>query len=590
MARSFYISIVIAFLISGLDVQSKVYYEYNPESAAYNPVDGQYYFAYLGKKDKCNLTDPGFIAYMDENEELFKITIIAFWGNHIMGVNNPKGLLIRDNCLYMCEYNKFLIFDLDQDTAVKELYLNEMYYWKQSPSLNDICPDNNGNFYVTDYINNTIYKVDISTDSITDLGLQEFIKNPRCIEYDEENNRLILVSNIRNCPIQAVNLNDNSVFTLMETDISLMYGIAKDANGDYYVSAWEDSLQGAGKIYKFDKDFSSVPEVFSENHGGPSGIYYNPVLNELVVPNMLDTTINILSLDSPIAAPVLNYPPSNETNIETDLQLIWEETDRAFNYCIQIATDAEFTNLICNDTTRNFYYTYTGLSVNTEYYWRVKALNKVGEGPWAGAGKFTTSEELIAVPEMLSILETGNYKVPLRPTFKWTEMEADSFRIQISDNTHSIEKKKDVILGYDFFEPMDDFSGITGNEFTIPYELQNYKWYWWRIKAYAKNGTSAWSTPIEFYPVEVLFVENDFEGGGFSFYPNPASNNINIQNEALEIQEIDLIDCLGNSIAKINNINDEIINMPIDKYENGIYFLILKSKTKSYCKKLIISR
>lgn len=71
----------------------------------------------------------------------------------------------------------------------------------------------------------------------------------------------------------------------------------------------------------------------------------------------------------------LMYPGNNASFAKTETNLKWERVSQADNYTYQVATDADFSNIVAKGTTKYNVVKVTGLSLNTQYYWRVTANN-----------------------------------------------------------------------------------------------------------------------------------------------------------------------------------------------------------------------
>jgi hypothetical protein len=87
---------------------------------------------------------------------------------------------------------------------------------------------------------------------------------------------------------------------------------------------------------------------------------------------------------------------STPTNTETDVAQLtsfgWVATDATNHYQLQVALDSGFTNVV-----RDIAYILTNshqlsseLVENTTHYWRVRAINEVGNGEWSDTRSFTT--------------------------------------------------------------------------------------------------------------------------------------------------------------------------------------------------------
>ncbi len=91
------------------------------------------------------------------------------------------------------------------------------------------------------------------------------------------------------------------------------------------------------------------------------------------------------------AVPTLTYPLVNSYTVGIEPTFSWALSNDADSYTFQLATDINFNNLVVNvsNLTTN-YYSVTGLSNSTIYYWRVKAKKYNLESIFTSAYKFTT--------------------------------------------------------------------------------------------------------------------------------------------------------------------------------------------------------
>jgi GH18 family chitinase len=100
----------------------------------------------------------------------------------------------------------------------------------------------------------------------------------------------------------------------------------------------------------------------------------------------LFTTISLIP-----GTPVLIYPSNGLSNIPLQITFKWNKAVNADRYCLQIATDNLFANLIVSDhTITDTTITETLKNQNAKYYWKVTAVNTLGFGDWPTAWSFTT--------------------------------------------------------------------------------------------------------------------------------------------------------------------------------------------------------
>ena len=87
---------------------------------------------------------------------------------------------------------------------------------------------------------------------------------------------------------------------------------------------------------------------------------------------------------------VLSSPANNATDITLTSELTWQANANANTYDVEIATDANFTNVVSSGNVATNAYTTTNLDGVTSYFWRVKPKNDCGEGNYSNAFTFTT--------------------------------------------------------------------------------------------------------------------------------------------------------------------------------------------------------
>ncbi len=92
-----------------------------------------------------------------------------------------------------------------------------------------------------------------------------------------------------NAPIVAVDLEDSTLTTIVETNINLTDGLTTDNYGNTYFSSW-----ATNKTYRYDETFTNPPEVVSSGHNGPADIFCNKLQNILAVPNFNSNSVDFI--------------------------------------------------------------------------------------------------------------------------------------------------------------------------------------------------------------------------------------------------------------------------------------------------------
>jgi subtilisin-like proprotein convertase family protein len=101
-----------------------------------------------------------------------------------------------------------------------------------------------------------------------------------------------------------------------------------------------------------------------------------------------DVILNVFS--STINATTLNLPLDNATDVSAMVQLEWTADINVVDYLVEVATDSGFTNIVDSATLQTTSFTNTMLGANTQYYWRVTAINQCGSAAPSAVFNFTT--------------------------------------------------------------------------------------------------------------------------------------------------------------------------------------------------------
>lgn len=142
---------------------------------------------------------------------------------------------------------------------------------------------------------------------------------------------------------------------------------------------------------------------------------------------------------TPATTTQLIYP---ENNTEALLPCVfkWEPTAGTDSYIWQLATDNQFTDLVCSRETLNPQF-FSGLQTNlkdaTKYYWRVKALKPNSPADWSEPHNFIGNKFSIINPT------NGTGSIPLTPTITWDSVSSTAkYTLEISSTSEFLEAKR----------------------------------------------------------------------------------------------------------------------------------------------------
>ena len=96
-------------------------------------------------------------------------------------------------------------------------------------------------------------------------------------------------------------------------------------------------------------------------------------------------------VQAPTEAPVLIKPDDKLNPSPTEMTFDWQDVARAENYEFELARDEDFTNIYHRDTNVFTSYAYiSNIEFEKTFYWRVRAKNYSGKGPWSETRSLTT--------------------------------------------------------------------------------------------------------------------------------------------------------------------------------------------------------
>jgi hypothetical protein len=247
---------------------------------------------------------------------------------------------------------------------------------------------------------------------------------------------------------------------------------------------------------------------------------------------------------APTLAPDLLIPSDNTANVPLNQALHWSTVGGISSYRVQLSTSADFTTKVVDTTALGVTsLPLNGLAENTKFYWRVRAVNGAGDGPWSPVWSFTTLT-VLKVPNAPTLREPGNTMggVSNTPTLRWDSVPgATAYHLQLS-------------LRADFSLVQVDTTGLLDRFYITP-KLADGNTYSWRVSAINGAGQGDWS-PTWSFTVESLGVDDDPANPTARLmrsYPNPASGHAVIELELPHAgyASVTIVNSLGQNIATV---------------------------------------
>ena len=261
---------------------------------------------------------------------------------------------------------------------------------------------------------------------------------------------------------------------------------------------------------------------------------------------------NFTTIVETLEAPVLISPINNSTGVDVvSITLDWAEVTDALEYTYEYSTDLNFVTDVITETISGTEKTILSFIPNTQYYWRVKAINGTVESNWSEVWNFTTE-----------------------PLTQYT--------LTITSSYGSV-----FVDGAEYFEPII----VNGNTILNLFAQGNIDFpfaFWTGDVTGDENPTTILMDADKFVTAEYVDVNTEeFTSNkqGISIYPNPSNGIVNI--EASNMNQIKIFDITGKLIFENSEISNHY-TINLEGYSNGIYVIEVISESGIYKEKIII--
>jgi hypothetical protein len=374
----------------------------------------------------------------------------------------------------------------------------------------DLCTDDGNNLYLTGTSGNNIITLKLSSSGEL-LWVTINDNNHGGIDYSGS----VTLDKYRNVIITGKISTTNSgydIVTIKYNNEGVELWSSKfngSANGnDEPVKVKADEL---GSIYVYGKTWNGSSNdiiILKYNSLGENSwrVDYNGSGNQNDQPNdiiigekgdiyIIGTSIGNNTSNDVVVAKYKQTPPENQpqlispafgsSGISKTPKFEWTLVNNSDVTELQIAFDKDF-NRIVFDTIISISHDYTKinsdniLTDNTQYYWRARAVNTAGSGPWSQVWTFS----VLLSPDSPQPLAPPNSAagIPLSTALSWRiSPTAESYRLQIA---------RDIA----FNEIIIDVDNITTNEYVLQNGLlDNNSQYFWRVSARNIAGIVPWS-------------------------------------------------------------------------------------------------
>jgi subtilisin-like proprotein convertase family protein len=371
----------------------------------------------------------------------------------------------------------------------------------------------------------------------------------------------------------------------------------------------------------------TVTMTINDLSTAPTGVY------NIVVTGTSGSIVKTISFNLYVkfSNVILVSPADNESPINTNFKLIWNASENATSYDIQVATDSEFKNILFSGNSNTNSYNLNGLSDLTNYFWRVLPKNFGCAGDYSTPFKFTTG--------VLNCTTTASTIVPLNiPNTPSNSPVVSNLNITTGNKIGDVNITMNISHTYIadlsayltspsgtqiklFGNPCN--TGATINDINATFDdsgvvtvcannpgvsgtvlpLQSLSVFngenpvgIWKLSVYDlfdQDGgkINSWSLNVcNLDKTPLSLVDNQFQDFSLSPVPNDGNFNIKLSSLTNENIKINVSDVQGRQVYEKSFFNTGAFNqyISLDKIQTGIYFVNVTDGIKKTVRRIIV--
>lgn len=232
----------------------------HPESVVFDEQREEVYISNIGKKEPGD----GFISKATLEGEVLEL-------NWIKDLNDPKGLLIHGDKLFVSDNTDLVIMDIESGSISKRIEV------EGSQFLNDIAADKEGNIYISDTGNSSIYLMKKGSDKIEQWLSTEELEFPNGLLVVDDYIYVAAWGKENGGNLLKVNLKNQDISKISKAPIGNLDGIQLNHNNNFYISDW-----ATGDVYEIDLKGKQSKVLTSEKSAGD--ILFHSASGKMVLP------------------------------------------------------------------------------------------------------------------------------------------------------------------------------------------------------------------------------------------------------------------------------------------------------------------
>ncbi len=293
-------------------------------------------------------------------------------------------------------------------------------------------------------------------------------------------------------------------------------------------------------------------------------------------------TFSIGNPPSGLQAPALKTPPDHAFDLPLQVRLEWEAVPGATKYILQVARDAQFTQLLMDNpdvVQPNF--DLKDLEPQTTYYWRIKSRNENEQSDWSVVWKFSTMATpepvILLTPTPNCVISTDTVHFVWHAGFPLAERYAFEYATEPGFTQAFVDSSV-----------QDTVYFLTG--------LEAGRTYYWRVKAFNQAGWGLFSEARDF-TIELMDIDDQLPPKAYNLlqnYPNPfnPSTHISFWLPTKDKVKIELFNAYGQKLKTLfygekaagrYELTINLSNLP-----SGIYFYKMRTSKFQKTRKLIL--
>jgi DNA-binding beta-propeller fold protein YncE len=291
----------VTFLViaNSLHAQITVTELQSPYSFVNDPLEKNYFISSVNG-DAEAADNNGFITKLNPDGKLLSLKFIQ-GGKDDVTLHAPKGMALVEHVLYVADLDTLRGFDTTTGKPVMALTIRSPSTSRSESlptSLSDVTFDGKGHLYCSDQKANTIYRVDLATETVSVLITDRSLAGPTGLAIHPKSGQIIAVSwekgNISEISPEGVltEIFSNSFFS---NRFQNLRGVDFDRWGNMYVSDFT-----TGKVWRmsWDKRFQVIAEFLPS----PGDLSIDRANNLILVPYESAHAAEMNGLETPSSA------------------------------------------------------------------------------------------------------------------------------------------------------------------------------------------------------------------------------------------------------------------------------------------------